>query len=67
MAGSSMVIDMNDVAKRKLQRASDQAVFDINTALDESMLEANDPNAKRYSHAEMVERMNKRHEARLRV
>ena len=39
----------------------------INAALDESMPEANDPNAKRYTHADIVERMNKRHEARLRV
>jgi DNA-damage-inducible protein J len=38
----------------------------INAALDESMLEASDPNAKRYTHAEIVERMDKRHEARLR-
>ncbi len=39
----------------------------INAALDESMSEANDPNVKRYSHAEIVERMEKRHQERRRV
>jgi DNA-damage-inducible protein J len=39
----------------------------INTALDESMAEAGDPNIKRYSHAEIVERMDKRHQERRRV
>jgi DNA-damage-inducible protein J len=38
----------------------------VNAALDESMLEAKDPNAKRYTHTEIVERINKRHETRLR-
>jgi DNA-damage-inducible protein J len=39
----------------------------INAALDESIMEASDPDAKRYTHAEIVDRMNKRHEARSRV
>jgi DNA-damage-inducible protein J len=39
----------------------------INAALDESMLEANDPDAKRYTHAEIMDRVNKRHETRSRV
>jgi addiction module RelB/DinJ family antitoxin len=38
----------------------------INTALDESILEANNQNSKRLTHTDIMERMNKRHEERLR-
>jgi DNA-damage-inducible protein J len=39
----------------------------INAALDESMLEANDPNVKRLSHADIMASLKKQREARGRV
>ena len=53
----------------RTERAYREAVHKayIDTALDESLLEASDPNATRLSHAEIMSSLKKQREARSRV
>jgi DNA-damage-inducible protein J len=51
--------------ERAYREATHQAY--INAALEESMIEANDPNAKRLPHAEVMASLRERREARNRV